>query len=102
MGKEIKEQQVRRDFMEGKGPTGFGFGTAEDQRKSLVWNQPLADELDTFKNLPRLYEGLRFLESHGAKVGENSFKPAYLTEEEFVEKRDKVAAKYKSAKYAYN
>merc|ERR1719210_690847 len=43
--KEIKEQQVRREIMEGRGPVGFGFGSAEEKKKSLIWNQPLADEL---------------------------------------------------------
>mmetsp|Transcript_73092 Transcript_73092/g.191608 ORF Transcript_73092/g.191608 Transcript_73092/m.191608 type:complete len:245 (-) Transcript_73092:50-784(-) len=99
---EKKDQLERREFMEGRGPTGFGYGSAEDQRKMIVWNQPLVDELDTFKLLPQIYEGKKFLVDKGAKVGEAPFNPAYLTDEEFVEKRDKLIAKYKDAKYKFD
>merc|ERR1740123_2885045 len=94
--KEQKDQEDRREIMEGKGPTGWGFGTAEDQKKMVVWNRPLVDELDDFKMLPQLYKGKALLES---KAGKAPFNPAYLTAEEFIEKRDKILAKYSAAKY---
>mmetsp|Transcript_7898 Transcript_7898/g.18150 ORF Transcript_7898/g.18150 Transcript_7898/m.18150 type:complete len:222 (-) Transcript_7898:374-1039(-) len=97
--KEQKDQEERREIMEGKGPTGWGFGTAEDQKKMVIWNRPMVDELDDFKMLPQLYKAKALLESKGAKPGEAPFNPAYLTAEEFIEKRDKVLAKYSSPKY---
>ena len=68
----------------------------------LVWNQPLADELDTFKMLPQLYEGRSFLVELGAEVGPAPFNPAYLTDEEFVERHDKLIEKYKDARYRFD
>mmetsp|Transcript_42847 Transcript_42847/g.91298 ORF Transcript_42847/g.91298 Transcript_42847/m.91298 type:complete len:225 (+) Transcript_42847:96-770(+) len=96
---EMKNQVLRREIMEGKGPTGWGYGSVEDQRKTLIPNNPLADELDEFKTLPQLYQAKVLLEQAGAKVGEASYNPAYLTTEEYVEKRDKINAKYSDAKY---
>eukprot|EP00933_Yihiella_yeosuensis_P081462 TRINITY_DN95079_c0_g1_i1.p1 TRINITY_DN95079_c0_g1~~TRINITY_DN95079_c0_g1_i1.p1 ORF type:complete len:222 (+),score=52.48 TRINITY_DN95079_c0_g1_i1:59-724(+) len=96
---EMQDQEARREFMEGRGPVGYGFGTAEQQRQTLTWNQPLADELDTFKCLPRLRDCIKLMEAAGAKPGEAPFNPGYLTDEEHVERRDGVLAKYKAAKY---
>eukprot|EP00442_Polarella_glacialis_P030432 CAMPEP_0115139702 /NCGR_PEP_ID=MMETSP0227-20121206/58447_1 /TAXON_ID=89957 /ORGANISM="Polarella glacialis, Strain CCMP 1383" /LENGTH=221 /DNA_ID=CAMNT_0002547619 /DNA_START=80 /DNA_END=745 /DNA_ORIENTATION=- len=96
---ELRDQAERREIMEGRGSVGYGFGTAEEQKKRLLWNQPLADELDTFKNLPKLRECLDLLERSGAKPGEAPFNPAYLTTEEFVERRDRIVEKYKDAKF---
>lgn len=98
---EIKDQSDRREYMEGRCPQGGEWGTAEEQRKKVIWNQPLADELDTFKKLPTLKEGKQLLEKSGAKVGEDAFDPAYLTTEDFVERRDRILAKYSDPKYAY-
>uniref|UniRef100_A0A7S1LK03 Ankyrin repeat domain-containing protein n=1 Tax=Alexandrium catenella TaxID=2925 RepID=A0A7S1LK03_ALECA len=97
--KEVKDQAERREIMEGRGPIGWGYGTAEDQKKTVIWNRPAVDELDDFKMMPQLYKGKALLEAKGAKAGEEAFNPAYLTAEEFVEKRDKVLAKYKDKKY---
>eukprot|EP00440_Ansanella_granifera_P054885 gb/GFBE01059498.1/.p1 GENE.gb/GFBE01059498.1/~~gb/GFBE01059498.1/.p1 ORF type:complete len:192 (+),score=73.14 gb/GFBE01059498.1/:1-576(+) len=72
---EIRAQEERRELMEGKGPVGFGFGSAEEQRQRLIWNQPLADELDTFKCLPKLREAKQLLEKNGAKPGEEERHP---------------------------
>ena len=87
--------------MEGRSIVGYGYGTAEEQRQQLVPNQPLADELDSFKCLPKLREAKRFLELNGGKKGDRPFNPAYLTTEEFVERRDAILEKYKDAKYRY-
>mmetsp|Transcript_75000 Transcript_75000/g.223520 ORF Transcript_75000/g.223520 Transcript_75000/m.223520 type:complete len:220 (-) Transcript_75000:53-712(-) len=100
--KEIKDQAERREIMEGRGPVGWGFGTAEDQKKTVVWNRPLVDELDDFKMMPQLYKAKALLESKGAKPGEAPFNPAYLTAEEFVEKRNQILEKYKASKYKMN
>lgn len=99
---EMRLQEERRELMEGRGPVGYGYGTAEEQRQRLVPNQPLADELDTFKNLPKLRECKKLLEEKGAKKGESSFNPAYLTTEEFVDRRDAILNKYKDSKYKYS
>mmetsp|Transcript_106904 Transcript_106904/g.190009 ORF Transcript_106904/g.190009 Transcript_106904/m.190009 type:complete len:221 (-) Transcript_106904:64-726(-) len=99
---EMRDQEARRELMEGRGPVGYGFGSAEEQRQREIWNQPLADELDTFKNLPKLRECKTTLEAAGAKHGEAPFNPAYLTTEEFVERRDAILEKYKDAKYKYS
>merc|ERR1712187_45258 len=96
---EMKNQVLRREIMEGKGPTGWGYGSVEDQRKTLIPNNPLADELDEFKTLPQLYQAKAMLEQAGAKVGESSYNPAYLTTEEYIERRDKINAKYSAQKY---
>jgi len=97
--KEKKDQEDRREIMEGRGPVGWGFGTAEDQKKMVIWNRPLVDELDDFKMMTQMYKAKALLESKGGKPGEAPFNPAYLTAEEFVEKRDKMLAKYKDSKY---
>ncbi|CAE6969824.1 Ankrd53, partial [Symbiodinium sp. KB8] len=99
---EIRAQEERREIMEGRSIVGYGYGTAEEQRQHLVPNQPLADELDTFKCLPQLRECKKLLEQKGAKPGENPFNPAYLTTEEFVERRDAILEKYKDAKFKYS
>mgnify|MGYP002803631440 FL=1 len=98
---EIRSQEERREIMEGRSIIGYGYGTAEEQRQRLVPNQPLADELDTFKCLPKLRECKKLLEAKGAKNGEAPFNPAYLTTEEFVERRDAILEKYKDVKYKY-
>mmetsp|Transcript_52329 Transcript_52329/g.118193 ORF Transcript_52329/g.118193 Transcript_52329/m.118193 type:complete len:220 (-) Transcript_52329:89-748(-) len=97
--REQKDQLERREIMEGRGPVGWGFGTAEDQKKMVIWNRPLVDELDDFKMMPQLYKAKALLESKGAKPGEATFNPAYLTADEFVAKRDAIINKYKAAKY---
>ncbi|CAE7703617.1 Comt, partial [Symbiodinium pilosum] len=99
---EMRAQEERREIMEGKSIVGYGYGTAEEQRQRLVPNQPLADELDTFKCLPHLRECKKLLEQKGGKLGENPFNPAYLTAEEFVERRDAILQKYKDAKFKYS
>ena len=125
---EIRSQEERREIMEGRSIVGYGYGTAEawsfetfpcvfspfrgefhpfssvfkEQRQHLVPNQPLADELDTFKCLPKLREAKKILEVNGAKKGSAPFNPAYLTTEEFVERRDAILEKYKDAKYRYS
>ncbi|CAE7315525.1 Ankrd53 [Symbiodinium sp. CCMP2592] len=99
---EIRAQEERREIMEGRSIVGYGYGTAEEQRQHLVPNQPLADELDTFKCLPQLRECKKLLEQKGAKPGQNPFNPAYLTTEEFVERRDAILEKYKDAKFKYS
>merc|ERR1712187_541505 len=81
---EKKDQKERREIMEGKGPVGFGYGTIEDQRKTLVLNRPLVDELDTFKMLNQLEEGKKLLEEAGAKGGNVPLNGAYLTTEEYI------------------
>eukprot|EP00933_Yihiella_yeosuensis_P038318 TRINITY_DN32261_c0_g1_i1.p1 TRINITY_DN32261_c0_g1~~TRINITY_DN32261_c0_g1_i1.p1 ORF type:complete len:224 (+),score=57.06 TRINITY_DN32261_c0_g1_i1:126-797(+) len=96
---EIADQEMRRELMEGRGPAGSGLGTAEEQRQRDIWNQPLVDELDTFKCLPRLRECMRLMEKAGAKPGEAPFNPGYLTDEKYVERRDRILEKYKDAKY---
>ncbi|CAJ1443407.1 unnamed protein product [Effrenium voratum] len=78
---EMRNQEERREIMEGRSIVGYGFGTAEEQRQREVPNQPLADELDTFKCLPQLRECKKLLEQKGAKCGEAPFNPAYLTTE---------------------
>ncbi|CAK9066151.1 Ankyrin repeat domain-containing protein 53 [Durusdinium trenchii] len=98
---EILAQEERREIMEGRSIVGYGYGTAEEQRQRLIPNQPLADELDTFKCLPQLPECKKLLESKGAKPGDAPFNPAYLTTEEFVERRDAILERYKDAKYRY-
>merc|ERR1712050_208071 len=100
--KEQKDQKERREIMEGRGPVGWGYGTAEDARKMLIWNRPLVDELDEFKDMNQIYEGLKLLEGKGAKEGEDPFNPSLLTTEDFVTKRDKLINKYKDAKYEYS
>mmetsp|Transcript_5893 Transcript_5893/g.13974 ORF Transcript_5893/g.13974 Transcript_5893/m.13974 type:complete len:222 (-) Transcript_5893:178-843(-) len=97
--KEKNDQEERREIMEGRGPVGWGFGVPEDQKKTVIWNRPLVDELDDFKMMPQLYKAKELLESKGSKPGEACFNPAYLTAEEFVEKRDKLLAKYSDSKY---
>jgi len=97
--REIKDQEERREIMEGRGPVGWGFGTSEEQRRAVIWNRPLADELDEFKLLPQLHLGRQLLEQRGAKAGEAPFNPAYLTAEEFVELRDGIASKYQDSRY---
>mmetsp|Transcript_68072 Transcript_68072/g.134288 ORF Transcript_68072/g.134288 Transcript_68072/m.134288 type:complete len:208 (-) Transcript_68072:141-764(-) len=97
--REIKDQEERREIMEGRGPVGWGFGTSDEQRRAVIWNRPLADELDEFKMLPQLHLGRQLLEKRGAKAGEASFNPAYLTAEEFVELRDGIASKYQDSRY---
>mmetsp|Transcript_2824 Transcript_2824/g.7945 ORF Transcript_2824/g.7945 Transcript_2824/m.7945 type:complete len:198 (+) Transcript_2824:73-666(+) len=87
---EIKGQQDRRDIMEGKGPVGFGYGTLEHQRNTVIDNRPLVDELDTFKMLGQLAEGKKLLEDAGATGGNAPLNPAYLTTAEYIEKRDKL------------
>merc|ERR1712187_447104 len=99
---EKKDQKERREIMEGKGPVGFGYGTAEDQKKMLIWNRPLVDELDGFKDMDQIYECIKLLQGKGAEEGTSKFNPALLTTEEFVEKRDALIAKYKDAKYKYS
>lgn len=96
---EMKNQAVRREMMEGKGATGWGYGSVEDQRRTLIPNNPLADELDEFKTLPQLYQAKAMLESAGAKAGDDKYNPAYLTTEDYVQKRDKINAKYGAQKY---
>merc|ERR1712232_489185 len=86
--KEQKDQIERREIMEGKGPTGWGFGSLDDQKKMLIWNRPLVDELDEFKDMDQIYEAKALLESKGALEGTGKFNPARLSTEEFVEKRD--------------
>lgn len=90
---EIKHQKERRDIMDGKGESGFGFGPKEWRGKELTWNQPLADELPTFSMLPALRELKDIFEEAGGKPGPDPFSRPWLSDEEYIEKRDELAAR---------